>query len=299
MRGFGVALVLIFAASSLWALDASTYMPLAVGNRWVMRDSSEGEIDTILSKIVDVTTMDGFVAYISVDSSYTAGDLDTTYFQIRDDGYYVVQTSSPPVKFMPTIFEVGDEWPAMTMDSTWDEEGYTYWLRVELTGRADGFEDVVVPAGEFASCLRLVMSGWYIIEVSMGGMVIYSDSGAVPPITHWLAPEVGVAKYHATDAFTGTETQSELISYSVTKVDEMRTPDQHLLLRVFPNPFNSECVVAAPEGWDVVIYDLGGRAVDRVFGNVWHPDVRLGAGVYIATATDGKRKLATKVIFTK
>ena len=66
-------------------------------------------------------------------------------------------------------------------------------------------------------------------------------------------------------------------------------------LSVFPNPFNSSCVITAPSGAKVEIYDLQGRVVSKgiqPFAEsqgertlIWHPDETIRSGVYFVRAT--------------
>jgi len=79
-------------------------------------------------------------------------------------------------------------------------------------------------------------------------------------------------------------------------------------LSVFPNPFNSSCIITAPSGAKIEIYDLKGRLISkgiqpftesqgkRTF--IWQPDETIQSGVYIVKATmeDGRQRVKRVVL---
>jgi len=79
-----------------------------------------------------------------------------------------------------------------------------------------------------------------------------------------------------------------------------------LSLIAYPNPFNSSCVITAPAGAEVEIYDLlGGYVWGGVVcwlglvGLVWTPDKSIASGVYLIRATLGKKSTTKKVVLIK
>jgi len=79
-------------------------------------------------------------------------------------------------------------------------------------------------------------------------------------------------------------------------------------LSVSPNPFNSSCIITAPSGANIDIYDLQGRLISkgiqpfaesqgkRAF--IWQPDETIQSGVYIVKATmeNGRQKVKRVVL---
>ena len=101
-----------------------------------------------------------------------------------------------------------------------------------------------------------------------------------------------------------------VVKLSPTGVSEDIIVPQQFKLSVFPNPFNSSCVITAPSGAKVEIYDLQGRVVskgiqpfaesqgERTF--IWQPDETIQSGVYIVRATmENGRKKVKRVVLVK
>ena len=79
-------------------------------------------------------------------------------------------------------------------------------------------------------------------------------------------------------------------------------------LTAYPNPFNSSCMITAPSGAKIEIYDLQGRLIskgiqpfaesqgERTF--IWQPDKTIQSGVYIIKATmeNGRQKVKRVVL---
>ena len=78
-------------------------------------------------------------------------------------------------------------------------------------------------------------------------------------------------------------------------INKNETASKKLKLSVSPNPFNSSCIITAPSGAKLEIYDLRGRLISkgiqpfaesqgkRTF--IWQPDEAIQSGVYIVRAT--------------
>ena len=80
----------------------------------------------------------------------------------------------------------------------------------------------------------------------------------------------------------------------------------NLNLIVYPNPFNSSCIITYPyEGeWNVKIFNTAGRLVyesGKMSGKsfIWQPRDNMESGLYIVVASDGKINLARKVFYIK
>ncbi|RKZ32836.1 hypothetical protein DRQ19_03590, partial [bacterium] len=79
-----------------------------------------------------------------------------------------------------------------------------------------------------------------------------------------------------------------------------------LSLTAFPNPFNSSCVIAAPAGAEIEIYDLlGNRLWSKTIPRsapanlVWKPEENIASGVYIVRAATGNRSATKRVVYLK
>jgi len=79
-----------------------------------------------------------------------------------------------------------------------------------------------------------------------------------------------------------------------------------LSLTAFPNPFNSSCVIAAPAGAEIEIYDLlGNRLWSKTIPRsapanlVWKPEENIASGVYIVRATARNRSATKQVVYLK
>jgi len=91
-------------------------------------------------------------------------------------------------------------------------------------------------------------------------------------------------------------------------INKNETASKKLKLSVSPNPFNSSCIITAPSGAKVEIYDLRGRLISkgiqpfaesqgkRTF--IWQPDKTIRSGVYIVKATmeNGRQKVKRVVL---
>jgi len=74
-------------------------------------------------------------------------------------------------------------------------------------------------------------------------------------------------------------------------------------LTVFPNPFNSSCVIYAPSNAVVEIYDLNGKLVHKASTTtgkyVWNPHKNVSSGMYIVRTFTKGRTITTRAVLIK
>ena len=86
-----------------------------------------------------------------------------------------------------------------------------------------------------------------------------------------------------------------VVKLSPVGVSENVIVPEQFAISVFPNPFNSSCIITAPSGARVEIYDLQGRLISKGIQSfsesqdkrtfIWQPDETIRSGVYIVKAT--------------
>ncbi len=74
-----------------------------------------------------------------------------------------------------------------------------------------------------------------------------------------------------------------------------------IYLFIQPNPFNSIVLFTAPEGANISVFDLDGRKIDELNGDVkaWNPEKSLGSGVYFVRAKYGNEEITKRVVYLK
>jgi len=101
-----------------------------------------------------------------------------------------------------------------------------------------------------------------------------------------------------------------VVKLSPSGVSENVVIPEKFKLSVFPNPFNSSCMITAPSGAKVKIYDLQGRLISKgiqPFAEsqgkrtlIWQPDETIRSGVYFVKATmENGRKSLKRVVLVK
>ena len=88
-------------------------------------------------------------------------------------------------------------------------------IDITITANVDAQEDVIVPAGTFADCYKIIYNSIMVINFSSWG-----DFPLVLPIYVWFKPGVGRTKMHIQidlpDPFEDIEYLAELESYFLT-----------------------------------------------------------------------------------
>ncbi|MBN1756657.1 T9SS type A sorting domain-containing protein [bacterium] len=305
-KGMFVLFLISLVAVQLQAYDVEDYIPLRVGNFWVMADSGDYGADTSVQTITGTTMMDGYLTYISEEESW--GSIDTSFMQLREDGFYTYNKMDDSTYWlMHNIidpFFVGNSWLAAEMDTQWDEEGLLYNQKLTVYGAIGGFENVTVPAGYFSNCVRLEITGSYHFFILMGDDTVYNLHGSIGNNLTWLAEGVGPVKHYQFDADDSSETFSSLIAYSCSAVDEYPNVPDKLEVYAYPNPFNSFCMINGPMGSHVQVADLSGRVIDNLFlnregNNLWKPSETTTSGVYLVSLEHNGKYYSTKIVLIK
>lgn len=88
-------------------------------------------------------------------------------------------------------------------------------IDITITANVDAQEDIIVPAGTFADCYKIIYNSIMVIHLSSWG-----DFPLVLPIYVWFKPGVGRTKMHIQidlpDPFEDIEYLAELESYFLT-----------------------------------------------------------------------------------
>jgi hypothetical protein len=305
------------------AIDVADYMPLGIGYSWISLDSLSTGIDTSYEQIFGTTTMFDFLTYMYLSwSTDTSANIDTVYRQLRpgDGIYYLMQMQDDveayiPSRIAPDPFNIGDDWLQIDWDTTESSGGYITFVHLHSVGHALGFEDVVVPAGRFSDCVKILSEGDCSLVVSVMGTPMFSYVGPINTDTMWVAEDVGVVKSFTTqydiESGEGSDTKSSLMSYSFTNIDETaKSRPGSFDISITPNPFNSTCKITAPTGSTIGIFDLQGKNVatlsvaqaspNQASSFNWKPTDPPPGGVYLvkATSADGKF-IGKKLVYLK
>ncbi len=302
-----LALVLILIATYAFALSPEDYYPMAIGNSWTMEDSSESGISTMTTTVIGTEMFMGHETWL-IGSSGASG-VDTMYYQFRPDGLYGLNFADTSyimeLLFMPSSFDIGDSWIVFSQDSSWIEGGMDYEQNLTYTNTAIAMEDVTVPAGIFADCLKMSMEGSITTLVTLAGDTMYYGRSSFGNHS-WMAEDIGAVKSLGWN-FNGTDTSwssSELIDYSVSNISEDVRKPNNAAIHTWPNPFNSACRIATPAGVEVEIFDVTGRLVETLPASEeivrsWTPSADVPGGVYLVRATVGEEKITSKVLLVK
>ena len=101
----------------------------------------------------------------------------------------------------------------------------------------------------------------------------------------------------------GEFTYEERINYTppVSVRERIETIPEQVSLTISPNPFNSACVITSLEGASIEIHELNGKCVGAFEKTpcLWQPDETIGSGVYLIRATVGERMVSEKVVYLK
>ncbi len=144
-------------------------------------DSNAGDTEAEVSEVDDELVL-----------TYNAGSItyEQQFFKGKD-GIYLTRTETSaflffgskvtypePVLRLPLPLEVGSSWEWEGLETAGSDTG-----KLTIKGEAVGEEIIVTPMGEL-KCLKITMH-------------IESEMGSRNTVTEWLAPEIGVVKFHA------------------------------------------------------------------------------------------------------
>ncbi|MBN1755907.1 T9SS type A sorting domain-containing protein [bacterium] len=313
----GVFLVLVLAAAS-YAVDTAPYYPMAVGNNWTYRDSTETGYENYVQTIEGTTMMDGYETYVYVSDH--GEESDTSYYQNRSDGIY--NYFLPPVaefglefdmievKYLPHEMNVGDEWQAFEIDTALEFMGILINVNMLVTSVFEGYEDVTTPYGIFENCIVVTTTNDWKIDAGM----MFADSGVDIQTISKMAYSVGEVYFHENDVFGGlmggtpSNSSAALVDYELSGINEYSIflPGD-FEVSSYPNPFNAACRISVPAGADIRIFDLTGKLVGTPFSNsgisdqfiIWQPSEELNSGTYLVKATRGSDTSSHKLIYLK
>ncbi len=106
-------------------------------------------------------------------------------------------------------------------------------------------------------------------------------------------------------AFVAAGTPETLISI-IAEIDSAMITEhvfhkpEEFSLATYPNPFNSSCLITAPKGSVIEIYDLSGKfIVEGIAPMTWHPTINISTGMYFVRAIQANRSTVRKVIYLK
>ncbi len=152
------------------------------------------------------------------------------------------------------------------------------------------FEDIFCRLSEISPCID---AGAWSVYVPIWDTIIYApdsdfEAGVRPYRIGW---DIGADEYGS----------SEIAESNIKKPEELE-------VSLYPNPFNSSCIITAPACASVEIYNLQGRLVYAFPGisgkgpekYIWHPDRSIPAGVYLVRAiTEDGQVAERKVLLLK
>ena len=107
-----------------------------------------------------------------------------------------------------------------------------------------------------------------------------------------------------------------VVKLSPVGVSENAIVPEQFAVSVFPNPFNSSCVIAAPSGAKIEIYDIKGNIVftsyihrsiscqknveqQRIEQFIWTPNENIPSGIYLVCARANDKISEKRVIYIK
>jgi len=217
--------------------DTAEYFPLGQGDTWTTKeiDTEDGEnVEEIETTLISGTEkIKGVFAVkkIQVDDNpaevdydlwtntnglkhYKSYDIDFDEDVVEDED---ITTYNPPVMYLPPRMSVGTRHAFKSTITAKEIPGST--VTVKLTGNVtvEGFEEVEVPAGKFADCIKIkIVSDFVAKKTNATG---HEES------TVWLAKGVGVVReegygFNNEDGETNESTWiSELLSATVSGVN--------------------------------------------------------------------------------
>ncbi|MBN2541784.1 T9SS type A sorting domain-containing protein [bacterium] len=312
---YGICILgLLLIATAVYAVETAPYFPIAVNYMWEYQDSAAEGYTTTTSTITGTTEMEGHTTFI-LEDTHEDMSVDTTYYQVREDGYYFYLLLGSPefgldfgmiaVKMFPTDISVGEEWTAFAIDTALEIMGFPVDVQMDVTSEFVGYGDVVTPMGSFYDCIKIVSTNVWNVDAG----VIFSDSGTTVMSITYYSDAVGIARetqYDITSIFMGGDpsaTTSLLTDYELEYIDD--TPlnrPQQFNIGAYPNPFNSQCMIDAPVNSKVDIYDLQGKLIEHFdfAPATWQPEAHTSSNIYLVKVTTNAGYTKTsKLIYLK
>ena len=72
-------------------------------------------------------------------------------------------------------------------------------------------------------------------------------------------------------------------------------------VRIFPNPFNNSCIINAPVGASIEIFDVFGKKTNEMNhgSKVWSPTETVASGIYFAKISSGEKIVYKRICYMK
>jgi hypothetical protein len=135
----------------------------------------------------------------------------------------------------------------------------------------------------------------------------FEHTEVVVMVVYW--PYEGVAAADSAEYYYSAEIDTITSSIGEQTVG---IPGQFELRAIYPNPFNSSCLISfswaqQPTPYSIKIYDITGREVDKLDGNAqpglnniaWRPSTLVGGGVYFCRLSIDGFKTTGKLLYLK
>jgi len=208
---------------------------------------------------------------------YYPYNTSTLHWKVWDDD----GTPDPVYPGEPnTVLDEGYETPTTIMD----------WFRVDLT------TPIVIADGSFYAGWREdspgYQNGWDSSPPQDNQACFYW-----PLLSSWaLFSDPMIAQY-------GDIMIRAIVSYDMS-VEEQTLPNDHSI-KVYPNPFNSQCKIITPADVNIQIVDIEGRIVENKqpdnSGNcyIWQPRDEVASGIYLVHFGDGLTGCTKRILYTK
>ena len=144
-------------------------------------DSNAGDTESIVSEAGDELVLTYDAGKITYEQQFFKGDkgIYLTRTETRAFLLFCSKVTYPePVLRLPLPLETGATWQWVGLEIAGGDTG-----KLTIDGEALGEEEVTTPVGKF-TCLKIRMR-------------IESEMGSKNTVTEWLAPNIGVIKFHA------------------------------------------------------------------------------------------------------
>jgi hypothetical protein len=231
-------------------------------------------------------------------STVTTDEWGYAYYYSEMPGNFTVTPRSSTYTFIPetSIVELTPDYPfaSVNFEATSDFEHYYLYLNATSDGSPlGGIEFEVAPHG-IADWLSIETEpdGWAVQEVPTSG-----DYDVRPGDN----PGYTINPSFLTVTVDGT-TPSDTIFFNVLpeSINETTIPIE-FSIDVYPNPFNSSCIVDSPTNSQVKIYNVMGEVVAEFSGgkHLWTPPRNLNSGLYHIVICDENQQFSRTVLYLR